>query len=158
VTGVLLPFLFIIALSNGIFLIAIFIIRKNPQSTLLRKVGSTYILLFIPAAIIGIVLSIIENYGLYYTTFLAIFLAFLGVEALFDYVLKVDFRKNWKLLIPYLALYYAMNYGLVVMVWKLDVILGMILLILFIAQIIVNILTHPPIRKNNIQPREEKVE
>jgi hypothetical protein len=60
-------------------------------------------------------------------------------------------KKYWKQAIPYLALYYAMNYGFVVMVWKnYSQIGGVIMLGLFIIQIIVNMGTHSPFHKINI--------
>ena len=150
----ILPFLFIVALLNNIFLIAIFIIRKNDKKMpLLRKVGITYLSIFIPAAILGIILSIVEMMEPYHAIFFAIFLAFLGLEVLFDYIMKVDFRTNWKLVVPYLLLYYAMNYGMFIMSWKQDANLGSILLVLFIVQIIVNIWSHPrPGKKKHATP------
>jgi len=97
--------------------------------------------LAIPAAY-GIFLVIKEHKEVQYSIFLGIFLAFLAIEGLYDYILKINFRKNWKLLTPYLILYYAMNYGFVVMVWKTSLMGGVIMLILVIIQIIVNIITH----------------
>jgi len=71
----------------------------------------------------------------------------LALEVLYDYILKIPFRENlkkyWKPVIPYLALYYAMNYGFVVMIWKnYSQIGGIIMLGLLVIQIIVNISTH----------------
>jgi len=114
--------------------------------TILQRVGKFYFLLAIPA-VYGIFLVQQENKAAQYSIFLGIFLAFLALEALYDYVLKIPFRENlkkyWKPAIPYLALYYAMNYGFVVMVWKnYSQIGGAIMLGLFIVQIIVNISTH----------------
>ena len=82
-----------------------------------------------------------------YSIFLGIFLVFLALEFFYDYVLKIPFRENlkkhWKAAMPYLALYYAMNYGFVVMIWKnYSKTGGIIMLGLFIIQIIVNISTH----------------
>ena len=47
-------------------------------------------------------------------------LAFLAVEGLYDWVLKFPLRetKDWRLLVPYVALYIASSYGFVVMPWK----------------------------------------
>jgi len=83
-------------------------------------------------------------------------LAFLAIEALYDWILKIPFREkmDWKQLVPYVALYISMNYGFVVMVWKYDsVTRGIILLSLFAIQIIANIVTHP-----RAITREEEVE
>jgi len=138
------PVYFALGLVSNLFLIFIFLIRKN-RFALLRKVGWIYLLLAIPA-IYSIILVQQENKSIRYIIFLGIFLAFLAIEALYDYILKVPFRENmdWKLLVPYVALYTSMNYGFVVMVWKYDSLLrGIILLGLFIIQLITNIMSHP---------------
>lgn len=132
-----------LGIVNNIFLISIFLIRTN--TVLLEKVGIFYFLLVIPA-IIGLFLAGKEEDSVRYKIFLGIFVAFLVIEFLYDYILKIPFRQNlsqnWVPLIPYLALYYAMNYGFVVMVWKTSLRKGLLMLSLFIIQIIVNIYTH----------------
>jgi len=138
------PFFFTLGLVNNVFLICIFLIRKN-RLDLLRRIGWVYFLLAIPA-IYAIVLVQQEQKTPRYTIFLGIFLAFLAIEALYDWILKIPFREkmDWKQLVPYVALYISMNYGFVVMVWKYySVIGGIILLGLFVIQIIANIVTHP---------------
>ena len=114
--------------------------------TILQRVGKFYFLLAIPA-VYEIFLVQQEHKAVQYSIFLGIFLAFLGLELIYDYILKIPFRENlkkyWKPAIPYLALYYAMNYGFVAMVWKnYSKIGGIIMLGLFIIQIIINVLTH----------------
>jgi len=132
---------FILGFINNLFLIFIFLIRKD-KMVLLKRIGWVYLLLAIPA-VYGIFLVSQEQKAVQYSIFLGIFLAFLALEGLYDYILKIPFRNNWKLLTPYLVLYYAMNYGFVVMVWKTSLPRGLIILSLFIIQIIVNICTHP---------------
>ena len=56
-------------------------------------------------------------------------------------------KKNWKLLISYLALYYAMNYGFIVMNWKIVMLWGIIMLALFIIQLVANLMSHPKTSK-----------
>ena len=65
----------------------------------------------------GIVVAQREQATVQYTIFLAIFLAFLGAEALDDWVLRIPFRENpdWRLLVPYVALYVSSVAGLGVM-------------------------------------------
>jgi hypothetical protein len=142
---------FILGIVNNLFLIYIFWIRE--KMTTLQKVGKFYFLLAIPA-VYGIFLVQQEHKTVRYSIFLGIFLAFLALEFLYDYILKIPFRENlkkyWKPAIPYLALYYAMNYGFVVMVWKnYSQIGGAIMLGLLIIQIIVNIHTHSPVSQKN---------
>jgi hypothetical protein len=138
-------FFFILGLVNSIFLIVLFIVRKN-RMDLVYRFGWSYLLLAIPAAY-GIFLVHQENETMRYTIFLGIFLVFLLIEWLFDYVLKINFRenwrKNWKWMLPYLGLYYAMNYGFIVMPWKSSLAWGITMLCLFIIQIITNLRSHP---------------
>jgi hypothetical protein len=138
-------FFFILGLVNSVFLIFIFLIRKN-RLALVQRIGWIYLLLAIPA-IYGIILVVQEQKNVRYSIFLGIFLAYLFVEWLFDYVLKINFRenwkKNWKRLLPYLGLYYAMNYGFVVMPWKTSLEWGLIMLGFFVVQIIMNLRSHP---------------
>ncbi len=143
-------FFFIFGLVNSIFLILLFLVRKR-RMDLVSHYGWIYFLLAIPAAY-GIFLVFQENETARYTIFLAIFLTFLFVEWLYDYLFKVNFReswkKNWKWMVPYLCLYYAMNYGFVVMPWDTNIIWGLVMLGLFIIQIIVNLRSHPKVKRN----------
>lgn len=111
--------------------------------SLIKRIGGMYLLLAIPAAY-GIYLVHHEQKSVQYSVFLILFLAYLALEILYDFILKIPFRKNWKLLAPYLGLYYAMNYGFVIMVWKTSLRNGIIMLTLFIIQIITNISNHIP--------------
>jgi hypothetical protein len=137
------PFYFTLGIVNSVVLIFIFLIRKN-HPVLLQSIGWGYFLLAIPA-IYAIFIVKKEHKSPRYTIFLGIFLAFLAIEALYDWILKIPFREtmDWKLLTPYVALYMSMNYGFVVMTWKYySVPYGVILLVLLVIQIIANIVTH----------------
>ena len=145
------PFYFVLGLVNSGFLIFIYLIRKN-HLDLLQRIGWVYFLLAIPA-IYAIFLVQQEHKTPRYTIFLGIFLAFLAIEALYDWILKIPFREtmDWKKLVPYVALYISMNYGFVIMVWRYYSLTGGIILLgLFVVQIIANIVTHPraTIKKN----------
>ena len=61
---------------------------------------------------------------------------------LLDFVLKIPFRKDWRLATPYLCLYYAMNYGFVVMAWQEWLAGGILMLALFVLQIVANLTSH----------------
>ena len=86
------PVFFALGLFNNLFLIFIFLIRKK-RLALLYKVGWLYLLLAIPA-IYALILVQQEQKSDRYTIFLAIFLAFLAIEALYDYILKIPFREK----------------------------------------------------------------
>ena len=138
-------YFFILGLVNAMMLILIFVIRRK-RVDLLQRFGWIYLLLSIPA-VFSIFLATQEYHSIQYIIFLGIFLTYLLLELLLDHVLKLNFRenfkKNWIWMVPYLALYYAMNYGFVIMPWKSSVIWGIIMLILFVVQIIANLRSHP---------------
>ena len=140
-------YFFLLGVINSIFLIFIFLIRKD-RLNLLQRLGKYYFILAVPA-LSGIFIVLYEGKDVRYIIFLAIFLAFLFFEWLLDYRVKVNFRenwiRNWKWSVPYLGLYYAINYGFVVMPWKANIAWGIIMLCLFVIQIIANIRSHPKI-------------
>lgn len=136
-------FFFGLGLVNSLCLIAVFLTRRwNPA--VLEKIGWLYLLLAVPA-VYGIFLVQQEGAAVQYTIFLAIFLAFLIIEALYDWILKIPFREtmDWRVLAPYVALYFSSTYGFVVMPWRVSLPQGIIMLVLFVVQLLANILTHP---------------
>lgn len=137
------PFFFALGVVNSVALIATFVVRKR-RLDLVRRFGWLYLLLALPAAY-AIVLVEQEHKAPQYTVFLAIYLAFLAIEALYDWILRIPFREHmdWRLLVPYIALYLSSTYGFVVMVWKESVSGGILMLALFVVQILANVLTHP---------------
>ena len=134
-------FYFLLGIVNSLLLITIFLLVRYAKVTQVAVAGKVYLVLAVPA-VIGIVLAQQQHKPVQYTIFLGIFLAFLMLEGIYDFVLKVSFRENWKLLTPYLMLYWSMNYGFIVMTWKHSRLQGAILLGLFIIQIIANIRSH----------------
>jgi uncharacterized membrane protein len=132
---------FVLGILNNLLLITIFLIVKFLKPLKLRIVGLAYIALSIPS-IYGIVIAQLQNKPVQYSIFLSIFLAFLLLEGIYEYLLRISFRNNWKLLTPYLMLYWATNYGFIVMSWKNSVVQGRIMLGLFIVQLFANIISH----------------
>ena len=139
-------FYFLIGVVNSLLLMAIFLLVRYAKAAQVAVAGKVYLALAIPA-VIGIVLAQQQQKPTQYTIFLGIFLVFLVLEGIYDFVLKVSFRENWKLLTPYLMLYWSMNYGFIVMTWKHSKLQGGILLVLFIIQIIANIRSHTKEKK-----------
>ncbi|HET8988975.1 MAG TPA: hypothetical protein VFN43_10725 [Humibacillus sp.] len=137
------PLYFALGLVNSVALIVIFVVRGR-RLDLVERYGWLYLLLAIPA-IYGIVLVGREGASAQYAIFLAIYLAFLAIEGLYDWILKIPFREtmDWRVLGPYVALYVSSNYGFVVMVWKQSMPGGLLMLALVAAQLIANALTHP---------------
>ena len=139
-------FYFLLGVVNSLLLISIFLLVRYAKAAQVAVAGKVYLALAIPA-VIGIVLAQQQQKPTQYTIFLRIFLAFLMLEGIYDFVLKVSFRENWKLLTPYLMLYWSMNYGFNVMTWKHSKLQGGILLDLFIIQTIANIRSHTKEKK-----------
>ena len=139
-------FYFLLGVVNSLLLISIFLLVRYAKAAQVAVAGKVYLALGIPA-VIGIVLAQQQQKPTQYTIFLRIFLAFLMLEGIYDFVLKVSFRENWKLLTPYLMLYWSMNYGFIVMTWKHSKLQGGILLDLFIIQTIANIRSHTKEKK-----------
>ena len=133
-------FYFLLGLVNSIILIFIFLLRAK-SIEYLQLYGWVYCLLAVPALYLFFDVGSDQN-AVQYRVFLGIFLAFLALECILEFILKVPFRDNWKLLTPYLVLYYAMNYGFIVMVWNDSRSQGLIMLALFVVQIISNLVTH----------------
>jgi hypothetical protein len=131
---------FVLGLANSLFLIGIFLLRRD-HLDLIKSYGWVYLLLAVPTVYLLFRVRE-EKQAARYGIFLGIFLAYLVLEGLFDVVLKISFRDDWRLLTPYLALYYAMNYGFVVMVWKDSLTRGIIMLVLFALQSATNWMTH----------------
>ncbi|NJD20310.1 MAG: hypothetical protein FIA95_13645 [Gemmatimonadetes bacterium] len=133
-------YFFALGVGNSALLILIFLLRKD-HLPIVQSYGWAYLLLAVPAIHL-LYLAQQDQKARPYTIFLLIFLAFIALEGLFDFVLRIPFRSDWRLLTPYLALYYAMNYGFIVMPWKASVGRGVFVLILFLVQLAANILTH----------------
>lgn len=136
---------FAIGLVNSLSLIGIFVIRGTRGIAPLRRIGPLYLLLAAPAAL-ALALVSVEQKAWEYAFFLGVFIGFLAVEGLLEFVWRIPFRENWKLLVPYLTLYFIMNYGFVAMVWKTSLTEGLILGALFVVQIAANAATHGPLR------------
>ena len=122
----------------------IFYLRFNgyeKNKDLIRKIGYIYLGLA-PFAIIVWILSVKNQRPSSNDIFCAIFLLYLGIEALFDFILKIEFRSIWYLLIPYLILYYIVNYGIVMMIWAESQPWGIVMLVLWIIQLILNRISH----------------
>ncbi len=130
----------VIGLLNNTILTAVFILR-NKRMDILERFGWLYLLLSIPT-LYAIILVVQQQKPREYLIFLVIFMAFLALEGLYDHVLKIPFRQNWRYVVPYLMLYYAAGYGFVVMVWKDSPTWGIAMLVLTIILLVTNILTH----------------
>lgn len=132
---------FAIALLNNLLLIIIFAFRKAKNLKAMKTAGYIYFALALPA-VWAVIMAIMQNKAINYIIFIIIFVCYLILEFIYDYALKINFRKNWKLLLPYLILYIPMNYGFLVMAWKASFLQGGIIAGLLTGQIILNLISH----------------
>lgn len=130
----------ILALLTNVTFIGIFYLRKR-HLLLVEQYGKWTFLLIIPA-LVSILIAILESEPPSTFIILGIYVAFMILEFFLDHYWKLDFRHNWKLLTPYLVLYYVMNYGLVIMPWTYSTPVGIITLAFFIFQLGMNIYSH----------------
>ena len=135
------PLIFVTAILNSILLTTVFLSYRAARNTLVKRLGIAYLTLAAPGTV-ALYLAIAGGTHAETIIFLGIFLAYLLIEWLYDFALKLDFRRNWKLLTPYLLLYFAMNYGFFVMTWRRSYVRGSIVLALTAIQITANMLAH----------------
>jgi hypothetical protein len=131
---------FLLGVANSILLIFIFIIRGK-NLLFIESYGWIYLLIAIPALNVFYAVRSDQKVTQYRMN-LGIFLFYLLVEGLLDFVLKTDFRANWSVLGPYIALYNTMNLGFIVMTWKDSRKQGLLMLALFILQLLANYCSH----------------
>ena len=96
---------FLLGVVNNLLLLAIFLSVLFSRQSELKIFGREYLLLSLPALYLFFA-ALNQDKSSKYVIFLMIFLAFLSVDFLYDFLLKVSFRKSWKLLVPYLMLYW----------------------------------------------------
>lgn len=103
----------IVVIANvvNVFMIGIFLSRPLGLKTLERALGLIQIALIVPIAIV--VIANLRAGREWWTVALPVLLiAFLLLELMLDYVLKIDFRRT-RLLGPYLGLYYLSLMGMI---------------------------------------------
>ena len=102
----------IIANFNNVILILIFTARIYNYPRVEYWLGILFILTIIPLIfILGNSFSM-ERALIYYIQ-LILMIIFIIVELLLDYILKINFRNNSEILIPYLILFYASFGGMI---------------------------------------------
>ena len=139
----LVPVFVGLGVVNAVALLVVFVLRRR-RLDLVERYGWLYLLLVVPA-LWAIVVARTEGEPWQYIVFLGLFVGFLAMEALYDWVLRIPFRErnDWRLLVPYVALYVSSSYGFVVMTWRESVPWGVLILVLILAQFVANAATHP---------------
>ncbi|MFX0048136.1 MAG: hypothetical protein ACFE8G_08200 [Candidatus Hermodarchaeota archaeon] len=141
-------FLFISILMN-ILVIAIFIVRKKGFEQLEHKIGYIVISCAIPLFIIMIYYILIGK-ELWIIIYIIIIISFLMIEMILDYILKIEFRSNLKIAIPYIIIYYIAFWGLLAISFLINLIMGFIVFGLFTLNLISTIYAHKSDKKNRL--------
>ncbi len=109
ISGVDLLFV-ISALLFNLFIIGVYIAQKLGKTGLVRNFGIALLCLTIPFLVVFISYLITGKPAWEYLVFLAIFV-YMFLEWLWDYRMKINFRAQPKLHIPYIILFYIVLFG-----------------------------------------------
>ena len=133
-------FLFIAILLNTLITI-IFIVRYRGPEGLEHKIGYIVIACTIPLAII-LINYILVGVDLWIIIYITIIISFLIFEAILDYILKLSFRTNPKIAVPFVLFYYIAFWGLLAISFVIQLMFGFIVFIFFMISVIITIYTH----------------
>jgi len=142
-------FLFIAILMNFL-VIAIFIVRKEGFEQLEHKIGYIVISCAIPLFII-ILNYILIGKELWIIIYIIIMISFLMIEMVLDYILKIDFRTNLKIVVPYVIIYYIAFWGLLAISFVINLIAGFIVFGVFILNLISTIYAHKSDKEDQVK-------
>jgi len=102
----------IIANINNLLMISLFITRICSYHRIEQIIGMVFIASILP--IMWIYFQAIKmNRPFIYFLQLGLIICFIIVELILDYILKVEFRQNRGITIPYVALFYASFGGMI---------------------------------------------
>jgi len=133
-------FLFIAILLN-LLIIFIFIMRYRGSEGLEHKIGYFVIACAFPLVII-LINYIWIGIDLWIVIYLIIIINFLILETILDYILKIKFRKNPKIVGPYILFYYVAFWGLLAISFVIDLMIGFIVFGIFMMNVGITIYTH----------------
>jgi hypothetical protein len=133
-------FLFI-AISLNILIILIFLARYRGPEGLEHKIGYAVIACIIPLIII-LLNYILIGKDLWIPIYIIIIISFLIFEMILDYILKLNFRANPKIVGPYVLFYYVAFWGLLAISFVIDLLIGFIVFGIFMVSVVVTIYTH----------------
>jgi hypothetical protein len=133
-------FLFV-AISLNIKIILIFLARYRGSNGLEHKIGYFVIVCIIPLIII-LINYILIGKELWIVIYIIIIISFLTTELILDYILKLNFRTNLKIVGPYTLFYYVAFWGLLAISFVIDLVIGFIVFGIFMLSVVVTIYTH----------------
>lgn len=130
--------------------IAIFIVRKKGFEQLEHKIGYIVISCAIPLFIIMLNYILIGK-ELWIIIYIIIIISFLMIEMVLDYILKIDFRTNLKIVVPYVIIYYIAFWGLLAISFVINLIAGFIVFGVFILNLISTIYAHKSDKEDQVK-------
>jgi hypothetical protein len=139
--------LFVIsALLFNLFIIGVYIAQKLGKAGLVHKFGIALLCLTIPFLVVFISFLITGKPAWQYLVFLAIFV-YMFLEWLWDYRMKIDFRSQPKLHIPYIILFYFVLFGNLRIAFTISPTWGWIISVSFWLLLAALIVTLIPVRR-----------
>ncbi len=125
--------LFIVGNLVNLLMVGIFLLRTKGLARAESILGLILLSLILP---IGgaIILNIVGKRGVWNVLLPTLLVAFLLLEMVLDYILKLDFRNTW-MLGPYLLLYYLALMGMIGYTFRIDRPFGFITLITYFLQL-----------------------
>ena len=131
----------VVANINNILLTAIFIARIYKYPKIEYWLGLLFILSIIPLVLMFLKAFQFNRTGLYFIQML-LMIAFLIVEFILDYLLKIDFRHNRSMVIAYVTLFYASLGGMIGVAAQSGKRWAIITVITFILMTVTSLLMH----------------
>ncbi len=131
----------------NLFVIAIYLSEKLGKMKLVRALGICVLALTIPFLVVFIAYLFAGKELKILLVFPAIFL-YMFLELLWDYLLKVDFRKKPLLHIPYIVLFYIVLFGNIAIAFGINRTWGWVVSITFwmLLAALVFSLIKPPLK------------
>ena len=152
----LFDLLFVVtAVVFNIQIMGIYIAAKQKRFDMVRRFGVVVISLSIPLGIVFLNNLIVGQERWIMAGFGFIFL-YLFVELLFDFILKIEFRKKPLLHIPYIVLFYIVEFAFISIAFSIDVISGYLVSISFWALLACLIYALWPGSKKVLQRGEQR--
>jgi len=133
-------FIFTAILLN-VLIILIFLARMKGLKQTERFFGYIVIFCIVPLSIV-LINYILIGTDLWIIIYIIIIISFLIIEMLLDYLLKLDFRTNLKIVVPYIIFYYIAFWGLLAISFVIDLAIGFIVFAVFTVSLVVTIYTH----------------
>ena len=118
------------ALALNLLIAGISIATRHTSVRWVRRIGIAFICLALPFSIVFIE-ALITGQQTWIITFLGLTLVYILVELLFDFILKIEFRKMPILHIPYLILFYIVLFGLIGIAFSIGRIWGWLVSVSF---------------------------